>query len=116
MKLTKEQHDKLEKHEKHLRRGFYGNYTFALYKSDFDELVELYKELGGTGAVKYNCNSCVLKVTKYLGKLYFEWEPEPNPVPDEVVEAVTGDKIIEKPDTTKKKTVKNKKKTKKEGK
>lgn len=113
MKLTKEQHDILAKYEKHLRRGFYGNYTFALYKSDFDEMAALYKDLGGTGSVKYNCNACVLKVAKYLGKLYFEWEPEPNPVPDEVVEAVTGDKI-EKPDTTKKKTVKNKKTTKKE--
>lgn len=116
-KLTKEQYDRLTKHKIHLRRGL-GDYVYGLYQKDFDELLAIYKELGGNERIKYSCSTCQLKLTKTLGKLYFEFEAEMNrnkieKLSDEVVEAVTGDKI-EKPDTTKKKTVKNKKTTKKE--
>ena len=34
----------------------------------------LYRELGGTAQLKYTCQSCCLQLTKYLGKLYFEYE------------------------------------------
>lgn len=117
MKLTNEQHEILKKYEKHLRRGYHGNYTYGLFAKDFDELHKLYKELGGNERLKYNCNVCVLRLTKFLGKLYFEWEPEPNPLPDEVVEAVLMEPVEEKPKPKKtRKKVKTNKTTKKEGK
>lgn len=74
--LTKEQYDFLKKYEKHLRRGFYGNYAYGLFQKDFNELLKIYKEVGGNERIQYNCNVCVLRLTKSLGKLYFEYKPE----------------------------------------
>lgn len=117
MKLTNEQHEILKKYEKHLRRGYHGNYTYGLFAKDFDELLGIYNELGGKERLKYNCNVCCLRLTKFLGKLYFEWEPEQNPLPDEVVEAVLMEPAEEKPKkkrTAKKRTTKKTKKVKNE--
>lgn len=88
MKLTEEQHEKLKKYEKHLRRAFYGNYIYAFWREDFDALHKLYKETGGRDRINYSCSTCNLVMLKFLGKLYFEWKPDENPLPEEVVKAV----------------------------
>lgn len=111
MKLTKEQYESLKKYEKHLRRGYYGDYVYGLFQKDFDEMHRIYKELGGNERLKYACNVCCLRLTKFLGKLYFECTPEENPLPDEVVEAVLLEPVEEKP---KKKSVRKSKKVKDE--
>lgn len=104
--LTKEQYDFLKKYEKHLRRGFYGNYTYGLFQKDFDEMLKIYKELEGNERLKYNCNVCCLRLTKSLGKLYFEYKPEVmkpeviEPVEDEVVEEKV--EKVDKPKTKRK--------------
>lgn len=108
-KLTKEQYEVLKKHEKHLRRGFYGNYTFGLYEKDFLELHKIYKELGGNERLKYSCNTCCLRLTSVLGKLYFEYTPDKNPLPKEVVEAVLEEKIPDEEEKPKKRVKKTKK-------
>ena len=117
MRLTKEQYDLLKKYEKHLRRGYYGNYTYGLYQKDFDELLKIYKSLGRSERLQYSCNVCVLRLTKFLGKLYFEWTPDENEntISEKVVEVkqetspVTTEEI-QKPKTKKrvKKTIKEK--------
>lgn len=84
MKLTKEQYEVLKKYEKHLRRGYLGNYTYGLYQKDFDELLKIYKTLGRTERFQYSCNVCVLRLTKFLGKLYFEWKPDENQTTEKV--------------------------------
>lgn len=94
-KLTKEQYEILKKYERHLRRGYYGDYTYGLYQNDFDELLKIYKSLGGCERLKYSCNVCVLRLTKFLGKLYFEWTPDENPISEKVVEAVLEEPIEE---------------------
>ena len=106
--MNKEIYELLKKFEKHLRRGYYGDYTYGLYEKDFDEMYEIYRQLGGKLKLRYSCNRCQLTLMKELGKVFFEWKPEQNPLPDEVVEAVTGDKL-EKPPV--KKTVRKTKKT-----
>ena len=84
--MNKETYEKLKKYQVHLRRGFKGNYIYGLLQKDFDEMYVLYRELGGNAQLKYTCQSCCLQLTKYLGKLYFEYEenlmkePEVSPV------------------------------------
>ena len=84
--INKETYEKLKKYQAHLRRGFKGNYIYGLLQKDFDVLYEIYKELGGRENLRYTCSTCCLRLTKYLGKLYFEYEenlmkePEVSPI------------------------------------
>lgn len=84
--MNKETYERLKPYYIHLRRGFKGNYVFGLLQKDFDVLFEIYKQLGGRENLRYTCNSCNLRLTKFLGKLYFEYEenlmkqPEVSPV------------------------------------
>ena len=84
--MNKETYEKLKKYQVHLRRGFKGNYIYGLLQKDFDVLYEIYKELGGRENLRYTCSTCCLRLTKYLGKLYFEYEenlmkePEVSPI------------------------------------
>ena len=80
--MNKETYEKLKKYYIHLRRGFKGNYIYGLLQKDFDEMYVLYRELGGTAQLKYTCQSCCLQLTKYLGKLYFEYEENLMKEPD----------------------------------
>ena len=72
--MNKETYEKLKKYYIHLRRGFKGNYIYGLLQTDFDVLYEIYKNLGGRENLRYTCSSCCLRLTKFLGKLYFEYE------------------------------------------
>ena len=72
--IDKKTYNKLKKYEVHLRRAYKGNYVFGLYQKDFDELYEIYRQLGGTQRLKYSCSSCTLQLLKFLGKLYYEYE------------------------------------------
>ena len=72
--INKSTYNKLKKYEVHLRRGFKGGYVFGLYQKDFDELFEIYKQLGGTQRLKYSCSSCTLQLLKFLGKMYYEYD------------------------------------------
>ena len=65
-----------------MRRGYKGNYIYALLQKDFDEMYVLYRELGGNAQLRYTCQSCCLQLTKYLGKLYFEYEENLTKEPD----------------------------------
>ena len=84
--MNKETYEKLKKYQIHLRRGYKGNYIYGLLQKDFDEMYVLYRELGGNAQLRYTCQSCCLQLTKYLGKLYFEYEenlmkePEVSPI------------------------------------
>ena len=72
--MNRETYEKLKKYEAHLRRGYKGNYVYGLLQKDFDVLYEIYKELNGRENLRYTCSSCILRLTKFLGKLYFEYE------------------------------------------
>lgn len=72
--MNKETYEKLKKYEVHLRRGYKGNYIYGLLQKDFDVLFEIYKELGGKENLRYTCSSCCLRLTKFLGKLYYEFD------------------------------------------
>ena len=72
--MNKETYERLKPYYIHLRRGFKGNYIYGLLQKDFDELYNIYKELGGRENLRYTCNSCNLRLTKFLGKLYYEYE------------------------------------------
>ena len=72
--IDKQTYNKLKKYEVHLRRGYKGGYVFGLYQSDFDELYNIYKQLGFKTPLKYSCNSCNLTLCKTLGKLYYEYD------------------------------------------
>ena len=80
--MNKETYERLKPYYIHLRRGYKGNYVFGLLQKDFDEMYVLYRELGGTAQLKYTCQSCCLQLTKYLGKLYFEYEENLMKEPD----------------------------------
>ncbi len=73
-KLGKVYFKKLSKFEKHLSRGYKGDYTYGVMQSDFDDMYKIYQELGGTERFRYTCGSCILRLTKELGKIYFEYK------------------------------------------
>ena len=103
--MNKETYEKLKKYYIHLRRGYKGNYIYGLLQKDFDEMYILYRELGGNAQLRYTCQSCCLQLTKYLGKLYFEYEE--NLMKEQVVsddENVT----VKQPDEVKKRGRKKK--------
>lgn len=81
--MTKEIYEKLQPFEPHLNRGFYGKYYYALRRTDFNKLVEIYRDLGFTQAMDYSCGRCILQLTCTLGKAYFEYKKkmEENPEP-----------------------------------
>ena len=107
--MNKETYEKLKKYYIHLRRGYKGNYIYGLLQKDFDEMYVLYRELGGNAQLKYTCQSCCLQLTKYLGKLYFEYEEnlmkEPEVSDDETV-------TVKQPDEVKKRKTRKKKENK----
>lgn len=72
--IDKKTYNKLKKYEVHLRRGYKGNYVYGLLQNDFDELYNIYKNLGFKNSLKYTCNSCNLILCKTLGKLYYEYD------------------------------------------
>ena len=72
--INKKTYEKLKKYEVHLRRGYKGGYVFGFLQSEFDELYNIYKNLGFKNPLKYTCNSCNLQLLKTLGKLYYEYD------------------------------------------
>lgn len=114
MKLTEEQYNRLKKVEKHLQRAVQ-NYCYGLFKQDYDIMISVYREIGGKKNLSYSCSTCCLVLAKELAKLYYEWTPDQNPLPKEVVEAVLEEKIEEteeeKPVKKPKKKSSRKKKT-----
>lgn len=102
--INKETYEKLKKYQVHLRRGFKGNYIYGLLQKDFDVLYEIYKELGGRENLRYTCSSCILRLTKFLGKLYFEYEENLMKEPVVSDENVT----VKQPDEVKKRGRKKK--------
>lgn len=95
--MNKETYERLKPYYIHLRRGFKGNYVFGLLQKDFDVLFEIYKQLGGRENLRYTCNSCNLRLTKFLGKLYFEYEE--NLMKEPEVSPVVSDETKEKKKT-----------------
>ena len=102
--MNKETYEKLKKYEVHLRRGYKGNYVYGLLQKDFDVLYEIYKELNGRENLRYTCSSCILRLTKFLGKLYFEYEENLMKEPVVSDENVT----VKQPDEVKKRGRKKK--------
>ena len=92
--MNKETYEKLKPYYIHLRRGYKGNYIYGLLQTDFDVLYEIYKELGGRENLRYTCSSCILRLTKFLGKLYFEYEE--NLMKEQEVSPVVSDNTKEK--------------------
>ena len=104
--MNKETYEKLKPYYIHLRRGYKGNYVYGLLQKDFDVLFEIYKQLGGNAQLRYTCQSCCLQLTKYLGKLYFEYEENLMKEPEVSDENVT----VKQPDEVKKRGRKKKEK------
>ena len=102
--MNKETYEKLKPYYIHLRRGYKGNYVYGLLQKDFDVLYEIYKNLGGRENLRYTCNSCNLRLTKFLGKLYFEYEENLMKEPVVSDENVT----VKQPDEVKKRGRKKK--------
>jgi hypothetical protein len=118
--MNKETFERLKKYEVHLRRGYLGDYCYGLLSSDFEVLYGIYKELGGKENLKYTCNNCCLRLTKFLGKLYYAEKDKPTevpPLPDKVVEEVLVEPnplLLERVDKKEEKTKKTRKSRKKE--
>ena len=107
--MNKETYEKLKPYYIHLRRGYKGNYVYGLLQKDFDVLYEIYKNLGGRENLRYTCSSCILRLTKFLGKLYFEYEENLMKEP-EVSPIVSDDEnvTVKQPDEVKKRGRKKK--------
>lgn len=60
--------------EQHLQRGLYGHYYYALRRTEFNAMLEIYRNLGYTQTMDYSCGRCILQLTTTLGKPYFEFK------------------------------------------
>ena len=112
--INKETYNRLKPYFIHLRRGYKGDYVYGLLQKDFDALFKIYVECGGNERLRYTCNNCCLRLTKFLGKLYYEYEDEMNkiktpPLSDEVVEAITEEPLPKEVKEEKKKRTRKKK-------
>lgn len=83
--FTETDYNDLKPYESHLQRGWFGRYYYALRRSDFNKLVEVYRSLGFTQSMDYSCGRCILTLTSTLGRVYFEYKKkmEENPEPVE---------------------------------
>lgn len=72
--FTEEIFEKLKPLEAHLQRGCYGKYYYGLRRSEFNAMVEIYRNLGYTQTMDYSCGRCILQLTNTLGKPYFEFK------------------------------------------
>lgn len=75
-KLTKKQYDALKPFEQHLTRGYYGHYTYALRRTEFEKLSEIYRSLGYEKKLDYSCGTCLVQLASTLGELYFAKKKE----------------------------------------
>lgn len=76
--LNNDQYNRLTPYAEHLRRGYYGNYSYCLTRTIFNNLMDIYRELGYTQSLNYNCSTCLLQLTRTLGELYFKYTPTSN--------------------------------------
>ena len=92
--MTKEIYEKLQPYEAHLQRGYYGRYYYGLRRTDFNRLVEIYRDLGFSQTMDYSCGRCILTLTSTLGRVYFEYKKkmEENPEP---VKNTSKRKVVE---------------------
>jgi hypothetical protein len=81
--FTQQDFENLKPYEAHLNRGWFGHYYYALRRTDFNKLVEIYRSLGFTQSMDYSCGRCILTLTTTLGRVYFEYKKkmEENPEP-----------------------------------
>lgn len=83
--FTEADYSALQPYEPHLQRGCYGHYYYALRRSDFNAMLDVYRSLGYTQKMDYSCGRCILQLTSTLGKVYFDYKRqlEENPQPAE---------------------------------
>lgn len=69
---------KLEKYESWFLCAIKSDYTKALWKSDFDILIPIYKKWTNesTANINFGCSTCKLNFIKKLGKIYFKKKEE----------------------------------------
>lgn len=72
--FTEADYSALQPYEPHLQRGCYGHYYYALRRSDFNAMLDVYRSLGYTQKMDYSCGMCILQLTTTLGKPYFEFK------------------------------------------
>lgn len=82
--FTQKDYKKLQPYVAHLQRGYYGRYYYALNRSVFTKLLEIYRDLGYTQSMDYSCGRCILNLTSTLGRLYFEFEKKMEENPESV--------------------------------
>ena len=73
--MTREQHKKLVKYEGIFRTAINGNYYRAMTSAFAKDLLDVAKELNVY--VNPSCGQCMLRAIQTLGRLYFEYQEEP---------------------------------------
>lgn len=74
--FTIEHFKRLEPYEVHLNRALNGRYVYALTRPIFNELSVVYKDLGYTQRLTYDCSSCLLNLCITLGNYYFPFKKQ----------------------------------------
>ena len=118
-----EQYNKLKQYESYLNTAYKANYVRNMSSSNARELLSIYRELGYNDTINTNCSTCVFRMCKRLGELYFNYvatspdSPADADLADSVINSkpdsvITEKQITEKPVTNKKSSVSaNKSKT-----
>ena len=73
--MTKEQYQRLKRYEHVFYTAIYGQYYRAMTSRDIAEFVQVCKELAVY--INTSCPACVLKAFQTVGKLYYDYKPEP---------------------------------------
>ena len=74
-RLTKEQYERLQPYEKHIRAA-YKNSFVHVSATDFQNIADIFAEITGTPLRKsqMSCNTCRLNTMKKLGEMYEAYE------------------------------------------
>ena len=108
--MNKEQHERLKRYESVFYTAINAQYYRSMGSRDIAEFVQVCKELAVY--INVNCPACVLKALQTVGKLYYDYKPEPEEKPIQDNET----KPVIKTTTPKKKASQNAKKDKKKSK
>lgn len=71
-KITEEQKLILNKYEYLFNMSINQNYIVGVSNTQFDEVLNIYKEITGSEEqLKNNCSYCVLQLFKKIGEIYY---------------------------------------------
>lgn len=70
--MNKNQYESLIRYEEYFNTAVYGNYIRSISKNDIQSVASIYEAMGFHSG-NLHCDSCVFRMFKNIGKLFYEY-------------------------------------------